>query len=102
MRLVRNEGMKLAVRKIVEEVLEAEVTEALGRDYYENGAATGAGYRNGSRRGRLRTAEGPIECGVRQRTSSGGWAPATGATRSWVRGTTPSWWKRCAWSVQRD
>jgi putative transposase len=58
--------LKLAVRKIVEEALEAEVTETVGREYYENGAAPGAGYRNGYRRGRLRTAEGPIEYGVPQ------------------------------------
>lgn len=62
----RAELLKLAVRKIVEEALEAEVAEALGREYYENGAAPGAGYRNGYRRGRLRTAEGPIEYGVPQ------------------------------------
>ncbi len=36
----------------------------MGRGYYENGAVPGAGYRNGYRRGRLRTAEGPIEYGV--------------------------------------
>jgi putative transposase len=62
----RAELLKLAVRKIVEEALEAEVAEAVGRDYYENGAAAGAGYRNGYRRGRLRTAEGVIEYGVPQ------------------------------------
>jgi transposase-like protein len=62
----RGELLKLAVRKIVEEALEAEVAEAVGREYYENGAAPGAGYRNGYRRGRLRTAEGPIEYGVPQ------------------------------------
>src|SRR2546427_10452865 len=57
----RSELIKLAVRKIVEEALEAEVAEAVGRGYYENGAAPGAGYRNGCRRSRLRTAEGAIE-----------------------------------------
>jgi len=62
----RAELLKLAVRKIVEEALEAEVAEAVGRGYYENGAGPGAGYRNGYRRGRLRTAEGPIEYGVPQ------------------------------------
>jgi putative transposase len=62
----RAELLKLAVRKIVEEALEAEVAEAVGREYYENGAAPGSGYRNGYRRGRLRTAEGPIEYGVPQ------------------------------------
>jgi hypothetical protein len=35
----RAELLKLAVRKIVEEVLEAEVAQAAGREYYENGAA---------------------------------------------------------------
>jgi transposase-like protein len=62
----RTELLKLAVRKIVEEALEAEVAEAVGRGYYENGAAPGAGYRNGYRRGRLPTAEGAIEYGVPQ------------------------------------
>jgi putative transposase len=50
----------------VEEALEAEVAEAVGRGYYDGGAAPGAGYRNGYRRGRLRSAEGAIEYGVPQ------------------------------------
>ena len=62
----RAELLKLAVRKIVEEALEAEVAEAVGRGYYEAGAVPGAGYRNGYRRGQLRTAEGAIEYGVPQ------------------------------------
>ena len=62
----RAELLKLAVRKIVEAALEAEVAEVVGRGYYEAGAAPGAGYRNGYRRGRLRTAEGAIEYGVPQ------------------------------------
>jgi transposase-like protein len=62
----RAELLKLAVRKIVEEALEAEVTDALGRGYYESGAEPGRGYRNGYRRARLRTAEGPMEYGVPQ------------------------------------
>jgi hypothetical protein len=37
----RAELLKLAVRKIVEETLEAEVAEAVGRGYYENGAEPG-------------------------------------------------------------
>ena len=62
----RAELLKLAVRKIVEEALEAEVADAVGRGYYENGAPPGAGYRNGYRRGRLASAEGSIEYGVPQ------------------------------------
>jgi len=34
---------------------------ALGREYYGRGAAAGAGYRNGYRTGRLKTAEGVVE-----------------------------------------
>jgi len=60
------ELLKLAVRKIVEEVLEAEVADAVGRGYYEGRAPPGARYRNGYRRGRLATAEGPIEYGLPQ------------------------------------
>ena len=42
----RAELLKLAVRKIVEEVLEAEVAEAVGRDSCETGAVPGTGYRD--------------------------------------------------------
>jgi putative transposase len=56
----RSALLRLATRLIVEEALEAEVEDALGRGYYAHGAALGAGYRNGYRTGRLKTAEGPI------------------------------------------
>jgi putative transposase len=56
----RSALLRLATRLIVEEALEAEVEDALGRGYYAHGAAPGAGYRNGYRTGRLKTAEGPI------------------------------------------
>jgi hypothetical protein len=57
----RAELVRLATRLIVEEALEAESSDAVGRGYYEHGAAPGQGYRNGSRTGRLKTAEGLIE-----------------------------------------
>lgn len=57
----RSELVELATRLIIEEGLEAEVRDALGRDYYERDADAVSGYRNGVRRGRLRTAEGFIE-----------------------------------------
>lgn len=57
----RAELVKLATRLIVEESLEAESRDAVGRDYYEHGAMPGQGYRNGVRPGRLKTAEGMIE-----------------------------------------
>ncbi|MGH8569651.1 MAG: IS256 family transposase, partial [Gammaproteobacteria bacterium] len=56
----RSELVRLAARLIIEEGLEAEATEAVGRGYYEHGAAPGRGYRNGYRPGRLKSAEGPI------------------------------------------
>jgi transposase-like protein len=58
---VRSELVRLAARLIVEEGLEGEATDALGREYYVRGAAPGAGYRNGYRTGRLKTAEGVVE-----------------------------------------
>jgi hypothetical protein len=57
----RSELVRLAARLIVEEGLEGEAADALGREYYVRGAAPGAGYRNGYRTGRLKTAEGMIE-----------------------------------------
>jgi len=43
----RSELVQLATRLILEEALEAEARDALGRDYYERGAEDGHGYRNG-------------------------------------------------------
>jgi transposase-like protein len=57
----RAELVRLATRLIVEEALEAESRDALGRDYYEHGAEPGQGWRNGVRTGRLKTAEGFVE-----------------------------------------
>ncbi len=57
----RSELVQLATRLILEEALEAESCDAIGREYCENGAAPGQGYRNGVRTGRLKTAEGSIE-----------------------------------------
>ena len=57
----RSELVRLAARLIVEEALEAEVADVLGRGYYEQGDEPRRGYRNGYRPGRLKTAEGLIE-----------------------------------------
>ena len=54
----KDELVKLASCLIVEEALEGEAGDELGRDYYEHGAQPGQGYRNGYRTGRLKTAEG--------------------------------------------
>ena len=57
----RSELVRLAARLIIEEALEGEARDALGRDYYARGAAPGAGYRNGYRTGRVKRAKGVIE-----------------------------------------
>jgi|KBSMisStandDraft_5_1062788.scaffolds.fasta_scaffold271601_1 transposase-like protein len=53
----------LAIQKVIEELLEGEVRDVLGRDYYRHSASdtSGAGYRNGYRPDVLKTAEGAVE-----------------------------------------
>jgi transposase-like protein len=53
--------VRLAARLIIEEALEGEAEDALGRGYYARGATPGTGYRNGYRTGRLKSAEGLID-----------------------------------------
>ena len=57
----RSELVRLAAQLIIEEALEGEARDALGRDYYARSAIPGSGYRNGYRRGRVHSAEGAIE-----------------------------------------
>ena len=66
--------------------MEAEVEDALGRGYYEDGAATGAGYRNGYWTGRLKTAEGPIAYAAPQVASRA--EPFRSALREGLQGRT--------------
>ena len=68
----RSALIRESVRLMIEEALEAEVSEALGRGYFEHGASAGA-YRNGYRRGKLKAAEGVIEYGVPQVRGLSGW-----------------------------
>jgi transposase-like protein len=49
----RSELVLLAARLIIEEALEGEARDVVGRDYYARGATPGAGYRNGYRPGRV-------------------------------------------------
>ena len=42
--------LQLATRLIIEEGLEAEVRDALGREYYERGGDAGGSFRNGQRK----------------------------------------------------
>jgi putative transposase len=82
----RAELVKLATRLVVEEALEAEIRDALGRDYYEHGAAPGQGWRNGVRPGRLKTAEGMIAYSAPQIT--GRHEPYRSEIREHLKGRT--------------
>lgn len=82
----REELVKLATRLIIEETLEAEARDAVGRDYYEHGAAPGSGYRNGYRPGRLKTAEGAMDYSAPQ--VAGKPEPYHSAIREHLKGQT--------------
>ena len=60
-----SEFLKLAAQLVAQEALEQEVTDFLGRDRYERQEES-AGYRNGYKPGRMRSAEGEIELAVPQ------------------------------------
>lgn len=82
----RSDLVRLATRLILEEALEAEARDALGRDYYERGAEEGRGYRNGNRAARLKTAEGAIEFSAPQ--IAGRDAPFRSEIREHAKGRT--------------
>ena len=82
----KDELVKLATRLIVEEALEGEAGDAIGRDYYEHGAQPGQGYRNGYRTGRLKTAEGAMEYSAPQ--IAGRDEPYRSAIREHLKGQT--------------
>ena len=65
-----------AARLMIEQVLEAEVEDAVGRQYYAHGRAAGdepRPLRNGVRRGRIDSAEGVIEFNAPQVRGLSGW-----------------------------
>ena len=69
--------VRQAVRLMIEQALEAEVGERLGRGYYEHGKPLGEegsrGHRNGVRLSQLKSAEGAIEYAVPQVRGLEGW-----------------------------
>ena len=68
----RSELVRLTTRLIIEETLEAESRDALGRGYHEHGGDSGHGYRNGNRTGRPKTAEGQWNSRLRPYGAGGG------------------------------
>ena len=57
----RSNLVLLAAQLILEEALEGEVRDGIGRDRYERAEGPAAGYRNGYRPGKIKTAEGMVE-----------------------------------------
>lgn len=53
------ELIKLSIKKLLQEILEAEVEEYIGKEYYERGKDR-EGYRNGYKPAHIKTAEGKI------------------------------------------
>jgi len=66
-----------ATRLMIEQALEAEVEQAVGRQYYAHGKSAGdegpRPLRNGVRRGRIDSAEGVIEFDAPQVRGLSGW-----------------------------
>jgi hypothetical protein len=63
---LKSDLMRLSVRRVVEEALEAAAQDLLERGYYERRGPEGEGYRNGYREGRLQTSEGEVAYAVPQ------------------------------------
>jgi transposase-like protein len=63
---LQGELIRLGIRRIVEEALEAKVSDLLGRGYYQRRETGAEGHRNGYRGGRLPTAEGEVPYAVPQ------------------------------------
>ncbi len=78
-------GIRERVRGFIEELLEQELTAALGRTRHERAEGEPAGYRNGTRKRQLLGSFGPVELSVpRARMAAEG-----GGTQEWRSATLP-------------
>src|SRR5947209_15878295 len=78
-------GIRDRVRGFIEELLEQELTGALGRARHERAAEQPNGYRNGTRERRLLGSFGPVQISVpRARMTAEG-----GSTQEWRSATLP-------------
>lgn len=84
-RLDRSELIRQAARLIIEETLEAEISEVVGRGYYDRGCDDSRGQRNGYRPGKLEGAEGRIDYSIPQVRGLPGWQSEV---RAALRGKT--------------
>jgi transposase-like protein len=62
----KSDLLRMATRLILEEALEAKVSDLLGREYYKRDGGEGSGHRNGHRERSLKTAEGDVRYAVPQ------------------------------------
>jgi transposase-like protein len=81
-----SELLKLAARRVIQEALEQEVTDYLGRDRYARRQAEQVGLRNGYEPGRIRSAEGEVELQVPQVRGAG--APYRSKLMEFLRGNS--------------
>jgi putative transposase len=94
----RGDLVRLALRLIVEEALEGEVSDVLGRERYQGGEDEKAGYRNDYRTGKVRTAEGAVEYSAPQvRETPEPFVWSVRAALSGRRGNSSGW----RWSSMR-
>ncbi|HEX2184623.1 MAG TPA: IS256 family transposase [Chloroflexota bacterium] len=78
-------GIRDRIRGFIEELLEQELTAALGRARHERAAGEAKGYRNGTRERQLLGSFGPVEVDVpRARMAADG-----GGTREWRSSALP-------------
>lgn len=78
-------GIRDRIRGFIEELLEQELTAALGRTRHQRAAGEAKGYRNGTRERRLLGSFGPVQVGVpRARLADAG-----GGTREWRSAALP-------------
>ena len=82
----RSDLVRLAARLILEEALEGEVRDRLGRERYQRAGGEPAGYRNGYRTGRMKTAEGMVEYAAPQVRATA--EPFASAIREGLTGRT--------------
>lgn len=78
--------LKLAAQRVIQEAMEQEVTDYLGRDRYMRRQAEQQGLRNGYEPGRIRSAEGQMKLHVPQ--VRGGGAPYRSRLMDFLRGNS--------------
>lgn len=88
--------LRLAVQRVVQEMLEQEVRDFLGRERYRRREDAQPGYRNGYEVGRMRSAEGEVRIQVQQVRDRE--QPYRSQLMDFLRGNSDVWsiwWCRC-------